>query len=366
MKAMIGTLILLLVGAVVSCTRNLSVPVAALVNTATPTVTKTPTALASTATQTNTSTTGNTSTCTNTATVTNTDTPLGNTYTPTSTQTVTDTQTVTNTSTPQPPTSTATCTNTQTNTCTPTPTVLVPTATPTTYFDWDDFDYTGGWMTGSSTAANNYQSFPSFNSGASGTFVVPTAFGYNGTAQSFEINVTSWGAGTGPSAGYAICQFECSDPYDWDNVTQSTDTDTWQYNGGNVDVTTGYTGVSGSFTPSVLSIMIYSSGGPVTLADVYLRDGAGNEAEQSSLGFNCPNGQWTNFTVQVSSATGWTAVGGVGMGTSGSGQGILYDNGSGTAPSQGGGWTKLTQVSPVFIGQPSGAAQIYIDSIYFY
>ncbi len=237
----------------------------------------------------------------------------------------------------------------------------VPTNTPTNYFDWDDFDYTGGWVTGSSTNTGNYQSGPSYNSGASGTFLMSSSTTYNSTAQSFEINVTSWGAGSGPSAGYAICEFECSDPYDWDNVTQTTNTDTWQYNGGNIDVTTGYSGTTGSLTPSTLSMMIYSAGGPVTLADIYMLDGAGNKAVQSGLTFNCPNGQWTNFTVQVSSPTGWTTAGGVGMGTVGSGTGILGDTGS-----NGGGWTKLTWVAPAFIGAPNGSAQIYIDSIYFY
>ncbi len=152
----------ILLGVAVSCTRSLSVPVTAVVNTPTQTVigtaTNTPT---NTPTSTSTNTPGNTATNTsattptNTATGTATQTPTNSatntatntacysgpdtctfTYTPTPTNTATNTATSTYTATPlntSTNTATSTTTNTRTNTATntPTPTLAPPTNTPT-------------------------------------------------------------------------------------------------------------------------------------------------------------------------------------------------------------------------------------------
>jgi len=205
-KLLMGTLSLLVMAVIVSCTRNLSVPVTAVVNTPTATTTKTATptntSTGPTFTFTSTATLTFTSTQTNTATPTNTNTPTGPTATFTNTYTNTDTPTITNTGTntdtptiTNTPTLTATFTNTFTNTNTPTPTNTVagppPTATgtPNPNVLFDNFD-AGPWAGWTSGGGNGYMVSVYMQSGVfnNGTQNVSTT--QNGTPGSLDLNVT--------------------------------------------------------------------------------------------------------------------------------------------------------------------------------
>jgi hypothetical protein len=232
----------------------------------------------------------------------------------------------------------------------------VPSATPSTFFDLDDFDCTSDWAIG--TTPPSYLCNPSFLSGASGTEAIVASPSFAG-GQSFEVSVTNWGAGIGASAGYALMQFECGDPYDWDNATQSANAcnATAGYNGAPTDLTTGTTGVTGSFTPSFMSAQIYSAGGPVTLAYVSVYDENGNHAE-CPLSMNIPNGVWTNVVVELTSQTGTGAY-------SGDAWVVPYSGGTPINPATLT-WNQYSSSIFTVVGQPSGSAQIYYDSIYFY
>jgi len=294
-KLLMGTLSLLVMAVVISCTRNLSVPVTAVVNTPTPTATKTATPPGVTATFTNTNTVGNTSTFTSTATQTFTYTP---TSTPTSTFTLTATNTLcagcnTNTATYTPTntgtsTFTSTATNTFTNTITNTPTNTAtmtntvagppPTATPTcnpnVLFTAFSTAFWSGWTSGGSNGyvLSVYTQNCTYSSTSGGSQNTTTVQG--SATGSLDINCT-WTATSG-------------------NLLEATIESDY---GSNVDATSA--GTEGT-NPTAVAFWIYSTNMPLSMAKVWIDVGSNyNVANTTAI----PQATWT-YVYQLIAPTG--------------------------------------------------------------
>jgi hypothetical protein len=258
-KAAFALVIALTLVMMVSCARPLSLPVTASGSTPISTAT----ALAYTATPTNTACSVGGNTCTFTATSTTT-----NTYTATATATITNT-----------PLNTYTPTITMTMTNTP----ALPTATPGTNVDFDDFDETSVWTAG--PAGWNFATSPV--NGASCSSSIDNV-NYYGTVlcstitspQSGSMTITTFGAGVGASAGVAEAIIQSS----WPLCNNAT-------NGTNV----------GTIPGNSFSMMVLGQGGPLTIANVYLKDSTGDEVKASTIGFGVADGVWTNCVVPMAS-----------------------------------------------------------------
>jgi hypothetical protein len=290
-KLLMGTLSLLVVAVVISCTRNLSVPVTAVVNTPTATTTKTATptntSTGPTFTFTNTATLTYTSTQTNTVTATPTNTLTGPTATFTNTGTSTDTPTITNTFTmtdtptiTNTPTLTATFTNTGTYTNTPTPTNTVagppPTATPTcnpnVLFTAFSTAFWSGWTSG---GANGYV-----------LSVYTQNCTYSSTTDGSQNTTTVQGSATG------ALDINCTWTAPSANLLEATIESDY---GSNVDATGG----SGT-NPTAVAFWIYSTNMPLAMAKVWVDAGSNyNVANTTAI----PQATWT-YVYQLIAPTG--------------------------------------------------------------
>jgi hypothetical protein len=301
LKALLGTLSLLLIVVVVSCTRNLSVPITATVANATATMTNTITntppvitfTFTSTATATDTNTPTNTPTSTPTLTATNTLCAGCNTSTSTYTPTVTDTNTPTSTATnTDTSTITNTPTNTLTNTITPTPTntTSLPSPTPNPSTDFDDFWCTNAWGPGAT-----YGLASSGTGGGAGTLTtgVDTANSWpwmplpegNGAAtytpESASVTISTFGTNS-PGLGYADFYFKSV----WPN--------------GNSSISGSPCPITG--TTNKFDMQCYCPvGGPVTIEFIQLFSNAGDEVQTPNNNYQVlNNGQWTDIDIPLS------------------------------------------------------------------